>query len=101
MIKEDLQQTVHELFNSLSKSDSTEYQEILEVLQKVYLRLQKDESVEALANRLANFIYFKAYTEKIHFTKDQDKMIQKISSIGKYAGLNGSYRADYGDKSQF
>ncbi|HDL0823812.1 TPA: bacteriocin immunity protein, partial [Enterococcus faecium] len=51
--------------------------------------------------RLVNYLYFTAYTNKIRFTEYQEELIRNLSEIGRTAGINGLYRADYGDKSQF
>lgn len=76
-------------------------EDIKEVPLKVYKRLNESKENPPLINRLINFIYFKAFTEKITFSKEQDELIRQLSGIGQKAGLNGSYRANYGDKSQF
>ena len=52
-------------------------------------------------NRLVNYLYFTAYTNNIRFTEYQEELIRNLSEIGRTAGINGLYRADYGDKSQF
>lgn len=78
--------------------------DILEVLQKVYLKLEKQKyelDPSPLINRLVNYLYFTAYTNKIRFTEYQEELIRNLSEIGRTAGINGLYRADYGDKSQF
>ncbi|EMW5701391.1 TPA: bacteriocin immunity protein, partial [Enterococcus faecium] len=78
--------------------------DILEVLQKVYLKLEKQKyelDPGPLINRLVNYLYFTAYTNKIRFTEYQEELIRNLSEIGRTAGINGLYRADYGDKSQF
>ncbi|NYC96066.1 hypothetical protein DFN09_004077 [Clostridium acetobutylicum] len=54
-----------------------------------------------MINRLIKYIYFTAYTERLHFSSNEENIIKELSEIGKYAGLNGVYRSDYGDKSQF
>lgn len=82
----------------------SKYSDILEVLQKVYLKLEKQKyelDPSPLINRLVNYLYFTAYTNKIRFTEYQEELIRNLSEIGRTAGINGLYRADYGDKSQF
>lgn len=93
---------VHSLYNSISESKKNNFDDIKEVLLKVYVKLDlSDEKNTPLINRLVNYIYFTAYTEKLHFSSNEEKIIKELSEIGKYAGLNGVYRSDYGDKSQF
>ncbi|ABG86114.1 bacteriocin immunity protein [Clostridium perfringens] len=93
---------VHSLYNSLSKSKENNFDDIKEVLLKVYTKLDLcDEKNIPLINRLVNYIYFTAYTKKLTFSSNEENIIRELSDIGKYAGLNGVYRSDYGDKSQF
>lgn len=93
---------VHSLYNSLSKSKENNFDDIKEVLLKVYTKLDLyDEKNIPLINRLVNYIYFTAYTKKLTFSPNEENIIRELSEIGKYAGLNGVYRSDYGDKSQF
>ena len=94
--------TIHSLYNSISKSQKSGFEDIKEVLLKVYKKLDisNDENVP-LINRLVNYIYFTAYTEKLHFSPSEEEMIRNLSDVGKTAGLNGVYRSNYGDKSQF
>lgn len=93
---------VHSLYNSLSESEKTGFEDIKEVLLKVYKRLDdSNKENEPLINRLVNYIYFIAYTNKLHFSPTEEEMIKKLSKVGSKAGLNGVYRSNYGDKSQF
>ena len=88
---------VHSLYNSLSKSKENNFDDI-----KVYTKLDLcDEKNIPLINRLVNYIYFTAYTKKLAFSSNEENIIRELSDIGKYAGLNGVYRSNYGDKSQF
>ncbi len=102
--EKNAKQIVHELYNDISISKDPKYSDILEVLQKVYLKLEKQKyelDPSPLINRLVNYLYFTAYTNKIRFTEYQEELIRNLSEIGRTAGINGLYRADYGDKSQF
>ena len=93
---------VHSLYTSLSQSKENNFDDIKEVLLKVYTKLDLcDEKNIPLINRLVNYIYFPAYTQKLTFSSNEENIIRELSEIGKYAGLNGVYRSDYGDKSQF
>ncbi|MDT2359761.1 bacteriocin immunity protein [Enterococcus faecium] len=103
-MKKNAKQIVHELYNDISISKDPKYSDILEVLQKVYLKLEKQKyelDPSPLINRLVNYLYFTAYTNKIRFTEYQEELTRNLSEIGRTAGINGLYRADYGDKSQF
>lgn len=93
---------VHSLYNNISQSKKNDFDDIKEVLLKVYVKLDlSDDKNIPLINRLVNYIYFTAYTEKLHFSSNEESIIKELSEIGKYAGLNGVYRSDYGNKSQF
>lgn len=55
---------VHSLYNSLSKSKTNKFDDIKEVLLKVYTKLDLyDKKNIPLINRLVNYIYFTAYTK--------------------------------------
>lgn len=102
MMKNESKKFVHDLYNNLVQSNAgEEMEDIKEVLLKVYKRLDDSKENPPLINRLINFIHFKAFTEKLTFNEKQNELIRQLSGIGQKAGLNGSYRADYGDKSQF
>lgn len=76
-------------------------EDVKEALLKVYKKLDTVNDDVPVINRLVNFLYFKGFTEHLKFTSSQDKLISELSHIGGKAGLNGSYRSDYTDKSQF
>lgn len=93
---------VHSLYNSISSSNKTGFEDIKEVLLKVYVKLDSNENNNApLLNRLINYLYFTGYTNNLKFSFEENELIRQISDIAKYAGINGVYRSDYGDKSQF
>ena len=96
-------ETIHLLYNSLSKSNDIKLDDIKEVLLKVYMKVDpiNDKKNESKINKLVNYIYFIGYTEKIHFSKYEEELIRNLNEVGKRAGLTGAYRSDYGDKSQF
>ncbi|BDP90294.1 hypothetical protein EfmGK923_04670 [Enterococcus faecium] len=93
-MKKNAKQIVHELYNDISISKDPKYSDILEVLQKVYLKLEKQKyelDPGPLINRLVNYLYFTAYTNKIRFTEYQEELIRNLSEIGRTAGINGLY----------
>lgn len=91
---------IHTLYNDLIKSDHSNTNDIEEVLLKVYSKLGEEENIP-LINRLVNYITFTAFTEKITFTNQQEELLNNLRSIGQHAGINGTYRSDYGNKNQF
>lgn len=97
----DSKEVVHELYNDISENCDSSMDDVKEVLLKVYKKLDRVDDDVPVINRLVNFLYFKGFTEGLKFTKNQDKLITELSHIGRKAGLNGSYRADYTAKSQF
>lgn len=85
-MKKNAKQIVHELYNDISISKDPKYSDILEVLQKVYLKLEKQKyelDPSPLINRLVNYLYFTAYTNKIRFTEYQEELIRNLSEIGR------------------
>lgn len=93
---------IHSLYNNISDSKKVGFEDIKEVLLKVYLKLDinEDNNIPQI-NRLLNYLYFTSYTNNLTFSAKENELIKKLSEIGRYAGLNGVYRSDYGDKSQF
>lgn len=76
-------------------------EDIKEVLLRVYTKLEGSKENVPLINRLVNFVYFKAFNQKLHFNEERESMIRNLSEIGQTARLNGVYRSSYGDKTQF
>lgn len=91
------------LYNSLAKRDSksAEMLDILDVLLKVYQKLDTEKHPERLINRLNQYIRITASTGKISFSSEEEKYTIQLSVMGQKAGINGSYMADFSDKSQF
>lgn len=97
-MKCESKQIVHDLYNDLDQSDM---KDIKEVLLEVYKKLEDNKENVPLINRLVNFIYFTAFNKKLHFSEEQENMVRQLSAIGQRAGLNGVYRSNYGEKTQF
>ncbi|MGX7197498.1 bacteriocin immunity protein [Enterococcus olivae] len=97
----EAKQLVHELYNDLTKSGRSDVKEIQEVLLKVYTKLDASNNPVRLINRLTNFIYFTAFTEKLKFSEQQNKWIAQLSEIGGKAGVNATHRGAVGSKFQF
>lgn len=94
---------VSDLYNRLVKRDtkSSELSDILDVLLKVYQKLDTEKHPERLINKLIQYIRITASTGKINFSSEEEKLTIQLSVIGQKAGLNGSYMAEFSDKSQF
>ncbi|AVK60958.1 bacteriocin immunity protein [Lactobacillus sp. CBA3605] len=75
--------------------------DMIDVLAQVYKKLDKAKDSAALVNRLVNYIRSMAIKGRIHFPAEEEDLMIKLSAIGKKAGLNGLYMADFSDKSQF
>ena len=94
---------VIDLYNQLAKRDtkSSELLDILDVLLKVNQKLDTEKHPERLINKLIQYIRITASTGKINFSSEEEKLTIQLSVIGQKAGLNGSYMAEFSDKSQF
>ena len=92
---------VHNLYNSISQSDLTKFEDLKEVLLKVYSKLDDTKENISLINRLVNYIYFTAMTEKFKFNEEQQSIISKLNDIGGKAGVNGTYHSPIGSKYSF
>ena len=100
---EEIKKLIHDLYNKLHKctNPSSELTDIMDVLLQVYKKMDKTKYPERLINRLVNYIYSTGLKGKLYFSKDENEIIAQLGIIGQKAGLNGRYKADYGDKSQF
>jgi len=85
----------------IDRKDDAGYGDICDVLFQVSKKLDSTKNVEALINRLVNYIRITASTNRIKFSKDEEAVIIELGVIGQKAGLNGQYMADFSDKSQF
>lgn len=94
-------QLIHNLYNSIAQSDLKNKEDINEVLLKVYSKLDDNKENEILINRLVNYIYFTALTEKIMFNEEQNDLINQLNEIGGKVGVNNTYRAPIGSKYSF
>ena len=98
--REQVSGLIHELYNSLAAQDDQQTVDIRDSLMKAYQHIDRRDPV-VVANKLTKCLYFIGSPENISFTNEQDVLITQLSQIGQHAGLNGSYRAWYGDKGQF
>lgn len=90
---------VRQLASSLG--NSTEYADLKFVLERVETHLMHKGDSERWANRLVNYIRFAEFNKQFSMNQEQKEIIGQLAAIGKYAGINGAYRTDYGDISQF
>ncbi|MDK1722544.1 bacteriocin immunity protein [Dellaglioa algida] len=94
---------IHELYNYLIKrsNTSTSLLDITDVLLQVYTKIETVDNPEALVNRLVNYIYSVGFKGRINLTPAEERLLAELGVIGQKAGLNGLYKADFSDKSQF
>lgn len=92
---------VHKLYNSLAQSNLADVEDLKEVLLKIYPKLDSNKENSILINRLTNFIYFRALTDKIKFNVEQQEFINQLNNIGGKAGVNNAYRSPLGSKYSF
>ena len=94
---------VNNLYKMLEKrtNKSKDILDILDVLVQVNKKLDKEKTPEVLINKLNQYIRITASKGKIHFLNEEEELTIKLSIIGQKAGINGSYMADFSDKSQF
>ncbi|WP_125714330.1 bacteriocin immunity protein [Companilactobacillus kedongensis] len=92
---------VHDLYNSLAKSDDPRLENTKEVLLRTYNKSDNDKMDPVLMHRLAYFIYAEGMARRIHFDKKQETYIQIIADIGNRVGLHVQHSWDYRDVSQF
>lgn len=97
------QQAIHDLYQLLAQQSpqTATLLDIRDVLLQVYQKLATSEHPEVWVNRLVNYIRNAAVRDRLYFPKAQETLMLKLGEIGQKAGLNGQYRADFSDKSQF
>ncbi len=100
---EPVKETIHYLYNSLKKREnqSVELLDITDVLLQVYKNLETAKNPEALIIRLVNYIRLTSLKGKVTYGPLEEKAMMDLAEFSKRVGLNGSYRADFTDKSQF
>ncbi|CAD5902718.1 bacteriocin immunity protein [Carnobacterium maltaromaticum] len=98
-----VKENIHELYNSLIKrsGSATSLLDITEVLLQVYIKIDTTENPEALVNRLVNYIYSVGLKGRIKLAPVEGDLLIELGVFAQRAGLNGLYRADFSDKSQF
>ena len=101
--KEKSKEYIHELYNSLNTHEnmSPELLDILDVLLQVYTKIDNEKNPEALVNRLVQYIRSLSLKGRLHYSHLEEKWLIELGLIGQKAGLNGLYRGDFSDKSQF
>lgn len=100
---ESMKSHIHDLYNSLKnrKKQTSEILDITDVLLQVYKNIDTCKNPEVLINRLINYIRFVSLKGKLSYLPNEDKIINELAEFSKKVGLNGLYRADVSDKSQF
>ena len=91
------------LYNCLCerKEQSNELLDIEDVLLQVYKKIDTVKNPEALINRLVQYIRSISLKGRLHYSSKEENLIIQLGEFGKKAGLNGLYRGDFSDKSQF
>lgn len=94
---------IHQLYNSLQDRElkSSELLDITDILLQVYTKLDSVNNPEALINRLVNYIRSVSLKGKIKYNAEEEKAMIDLAEFAQKAGLNGLYRGDFSDKSQF
>lgn len=101
IISQQAAELVHTLYNKIDFAGNPNMAELQGVLLRVFKRLPTTETPEGLVNHLVNYINFTAYTDGYTFNDEQHQLIRQLTDIGNRAGINGAYRSNYGDPSQF
>lgn len=94
---------IHELYNLLNKHNeqSNELLDIQDVLLQVYKNLDNYKNSEIMLNRLVQYIRSVSLKGRLHYSSAEERLIIQLGEYGKKAGLNGLYRGNFSDKSQF
>ena len=100
---ETIKKHIHQLYNSLMKKENknSALLDICDVLLRCYQIVDQEKYPERLINRLVNYIYVLGHDNHIGFYDDDAVSLRYLANVGKRAGINGVYRANITDKSQF
>ncbi|BDZ31902.1 bacteriocin immunity protein [Lactiplantibacillus sp. WILCCON 0030] len=91
-----------ELTRNFRESEVAGSTEIKVALQKVYDRLNAHQTTDVvLVDRLANYITYTVFTNKIRLTQTQNLLLSQLMSIGRTCGIDGGFHGHCGDASQF
>jgi len=91
-----------ELTHDFSKSEVAGSTEIKAALQKVTTRLNAQHEIDlGLVDRLANYITYTVFTNKMRLTQTQNLLLSQLISIGRTSGLESTSHGHCGDASQF
>lgn len=98
-----IKNNIHELYNLLSKrtDPSPELLDIIDVLLQVHLKIDTSNNPPALLNRLVNYIRALSLKGRIHYSAEEENLLIQLGLSSQQAGLNGLYKANFSDKSQF
>lgn len=93
---------VSELCQNFDQSEVAGSTEITTALHKVYAQLDSQAGTDlALVDRLANYITYTVFTNKIRLTQTQNLLLSQLMSIGRVSDIEGSFREHRLDASQF
>lgn len=93
---------VSELIQDFMGSKVTGSAEIKAALQQVSERLATQKEVDlVLVDRLANYITYTVFINKIRLTRTQNLLLSQLMSIGRTSSIEGSFREHRFDASKF
>lgn len=101
--KEKVKESIHALYNHLTKRQEKKHEllDITDVLLQVYTKINQVEHPGYLVNRLVNYIRMVSLKGKIQYSKEEENLMNQLADFSKDVGLNGVYRGNLYDKSQF
>jgi len=93
---------VSELYQDFRQAKGSGNLEIKTALQKVLARIEAHQEVDlVLIDRLANYITYTVFTNKIRLTQTQNLLLSQLMSIVRTSGVEGSLHEHHLDMSQF
>lgn len=101
--KSDEKAVIHELYNCLCErtEEPIELLDIKDVLLQAYKRIDNEKNPEVLINRLVQYIHSMSLKGKLRYSSKEEELIIQLGMFQRKTGLNGIYRGDTSDKSQF
>ncbi|WP_297630789.1 bacteriocin immunity protein [uncultured Clostridium sp.] len=84
---------IHSLYNCFAKAKNNDLDDVQKVLLKAYKELDSSNitGLSLYIERIVKYLYWTAFTKKIHLTSEQENLIIQLNDIVNHGGLNGLY----------
>lgn len=84
---------IHSLYNCFAETKNNDLDDVQKVLLRAYKELDSSNitNLSFYIERLVKYLYWFAFTNKIHLTPEQEGLITQLNDIANHGGLSGLY----------